>query len=364
MSIYRRKRNGKRSAKFTAEFRYHGKPFRRGGFIDRESASFWLNAQKLKLFRGEVGYIKPMSNAVVIPMIRKFAEHLESRGRDAKYVQVAELRLERLAGECGWVTIGHITEPSLEAWKGSESRQADKRKAIGPRTKNQFIAIAKEFGAWLKRPAGKLPSNPLADVDLMPAKHNDNYRRAATEAELNALLATCGPERRRYYLFRIYQSALRGRTVGRLTWRMLHLDATPPFAKTPAEANKSRKEQKYVLRLDIAQELRNLRKEAKAKADDLVFPNAADLDDLRDDWKNAGVQFDDGRGNGRLDYHALRASLVELGKNAGLTAFQIMEIGGWKNLNTVTRHYNKRSVPADVGAAMERLPTLGKLRRA
>jgi hypothetical protein len=114
----------------------------------------------------------------------------------------------------------------------------------------------------------------------LPAKHNDEYRRAGTVDELNKILATAG-NRRAFYLFRIYQSGLRGRTVAAMRWAWAKLDANPPFVMVPAEWDKSRKPTKYVLRLEIAQELRALRKRTKGKADDKVFANAADAGGLQ-----------------------------------------------------------------------------------
>ncbi len=365
MAIYRRKlRSGKRSRWLTAEFTHRGVVHRKGGFVDREHAKDWLNTEMLRLRRRTTGYVKPMLKAQVIPLVEKFAAHLTASGRDEMYVYIADKRLRRLASECDWLTLEHVTAASLDAWKAGESKQDKRRKAAGARTKNQYVQIAQEFGAWLVKPAGLLAANPLADVTLLPAKHNDEFRRAGTVDELNKLLAVVGPDRRAFYLFRIYQSSVRGKTLAGLTWRMMKLDATPPFIAVPAALDKSRKDAKYVLRFEIAQELRAERKRTKAKADDRVFPVVPTLDDFRADLATAGIDFQHAKDKGRLDYHALRATVVELGKNAGLTAFQLMGILGHKDIRTTMKYYNKQSVPSELGAAMERLPTLGKLRKA
>lgn len=364
MSVYKRKlRSGRRSKLYTAEFTYRGAVHRKGGFVDRDHARDWLSAEMNRLRRRSTGYVKPMLKSAVLPLVERFAAALRADGRDEMYVYTSDKRLRRLASECGWVTLEHVTAASLDNWKVLDTRQDKRRKLAGARTKNQYLATAKQWGEWLAKKAGVLAANPLADVTTLPAKHNDEYRRAGTLEELNKVLAIAG-ERRAFYIFRIYQSSVRGDTLARLTWRMAHLDANPPFLAVPGEIDKGRKDIKYVLRFDVAQELRAERKRTKGKADDLIFPNPVTLDQFKADLSSAGIPFEHAKDKGRLDYHALRGTLVEMGKNAGLTAFQMMELLGHRDIRTTMRHYNKRSVAPELGAAMERLPAVGKVRKA
>jgi integrase len=368
MAIYKktytdRKGKKRKANRWTAEFVLHGKPYRRAGFVDKDHARHWLLSEMNRMRRGETGYVRPMHAAPIMPQIENFIEYLRTaKGCDPEYVYIADTRLKRLAGEAGWKSLGHMTADSLEQWKARPSYWANRpEKPISARTKNQFIDIAQGFGAWLVKPGGMLAANPLAGVEKLRAKHNDAYRRAATEAEFDKLVSTCPSDRRLYYFCRLYQPVRSG-TYGALTWRMAHLDATPPFFASPAAINKSRKDEKHVIRYELAQELRKLKKESRAKADDLMFPDPPTLADLKDDWARAGVAYDDGRGNGRLDFHSFRGTFVEMSKKAGLSALQIMELVGWKDMNTLMKYYNKRSVSHDVGAWMESLPTLGKVR--
>lgn len=365
MSIYRRRnKNGKRQKYYTAEFTYRGVPYRKGGFVDREHAKDWLNTEQLRLRRRATGFVKPLVRAQVGPLIDRFTAKLAADGRDEMYVYTSGKRLHRLAAECGWVILEHVTAESLDSWKVAESRQDKRRKPIGDRTKRQYVQLAQEWGTWLKKPAGVLPSNPLEDVTLPQAKHNDAYRRAATLDELNALLATCPVERRACYVFRVYHASMRRRVMRGLTWRMMRLDANPPFAMVPAELNKSRRDTKYVLRFEVAQELRAERKRSKAKADDLVFPRLLTVDDLRADLAAAGVKFEHAKDYRRLDFHAFRKTLVKLAKAAGLSLDDAGLLLGHKTSATTKKYYDDDAVDPDLGAAMERLPTLGKLRKA
>lgn len=155
---------------------------------------------------------------------------------------------------------------------------------------------------------------------------------------------------------RVY-SALRSKTLKQLTWRMMHLDANPPFAKTPAEINKSRREEKHAIRRDMAAMLHDSRN--GADDDDLVFPNPPTLNDLRDDLKLAGVAFDDGKGNHRLDLHSFRRTLVKFAKQSGLSLEQASLLLGHKCIETTRKYYDEDVVNPELTNAVESLLTLG-----
>jgi integrase len=369
VSIYRRKlRSGKRSKLYTAEFTFRGKTHREGGFPDRDSARQWIAEQTLRLRRHAKGYVKPMLASRVAPLVAEYVAYLHERGRDAMYCYTMDKRLTALAGDCGWLTLGHLSRESMAAWMNAEQTiraGANRGKAMSSRTKNQYLDSAMEFGKWLAKPAvAKLAANPFAGMDKLPAKHNEDYRRAATVEELNKLLASCSAERRLYYLFRIY-TPLRGKTIGQLTWRMMHLDANPPYVETPSEINKSRKVEKHAIRFEVAAELRQEKRRTKAKSDELVFRDAPGLADFRADLAAADVAAHGrDRKTGRLDFHALRASLVSLAKASGLSEFQVMDLLGHTDIRTTMKYYNKASIPAEKGAAVQKLPALGNVRKA
>lgn len=365
MSIYRRKNRSKRSRFYTAEFRFRSRLHRQGGFPDRESAKMWLQAESFKLRRDASGYVKPMLAAAVIPLIDRFVAKLEGKKRDEMYTYTTERRLKRLAADCGWITLGHLTWQSLNDWIEAPQFHVHGKKSVQlqPRTKNQYLDAAVAFGKWLAKPPQKLlPSNPFGDMSKLAAKANDTYRRAGTLEELNRLLAVT--DRRAEYLFRIYHSSIRRRTLRHMQFDWLHLDAAPPFIKVPGEWDKSRREKKYVMRYEIAQELRAEKKRRRTKADDLVFPSIATVDDLRADLIKAGIPFEFGKNHRRLDFHALRRTLVRIGKNVGLSLEQVSALLGHKSITTTQKYYDEDAVAPELGESMERLPTIGKVRSA
>ena len=86
--------------------------------------------------------------------------------------------------------------------------------------------------------------------------------------------------------------------------------------------------------------------------------------DLKSDLESAGIPFDDGKNNRRLDFHALRRTLVRLGKNAGLSLDQCSLLLGHKNPNTTRKYYDDVAVAPEIAAIAERLPVIGQMRRA
>jgi integrase len=359
MSIYRRKIHGKPVGRYVAEFHYRGQLYRQTGLPDRETAKHWINSEQLKLRRGEVGYVKPMLASRVAPLITEYAQSLVTAKRDEHYAYISEKRLTRLAEECGWMTLGHVTTASLERWRDEGPKYRGKR--IGPKTINQIIQTAAEFGKWLRKPKHLLPVNPLADVALLREPGNPEYRRAATQEEFDTLLATCPKPRRLYYLFRLYVP-VRTRAVRLTTWRMMHLDDEQPWILFPAAVNKSRKDERSPIPHFLAAQLRTAKKEAKAKADDPVFAECPTIDDLRADLATAGVAFDDGKGSRRLDFHAFRKTLVRWLKRAGVGMDDASLILHHKDIRTTRKHYDDDAVDPDLTAAVAKLPVVGKLK--
>jgi integrase len=111
---------------------------------------------------------------------------------------------------------------------------------------------------------------------------------------------------------------------------------------------------------EIAQELRAERKRTRAKTDAPIFPSPPTLDDFR----AAGVAFEVAKGRGRLDFHALRRTLIKIAKRAGLSLDQASLLLGHRDLRTTRKYYDEDTVNPDLGDSVERLPSLGKVRRA
>ena len=367
MSAYRRKTTSGRSRFWTAEFEHGGRKFKRGKFVDKKSAEHWKQEQVLLAGRTGVGYVKPMTQAQVVPLIDIFGDSLTEKDCDPHYVYVTTQRLKRLAAECGWNVLGAITRDSLEEWAASDPEWRGKK--IGARTRNQMIEAAVQFGKWLASSrVKKLARNPLAETERQKAKLNENYRRAATIEEINLLLSKCQPGRKLYYLFRLY-CPLRGKTIAALTWGMLKLDGSPPWIELPAAINKSRRIEKSPLRADIAHELSCTRIELEREGyecgdESPVFPYPPSLDDFKADLAAAGVPFCDEKGNRRFDYHAMRKTLVRLLAKAGVSLEKASKLLHHKDIATTRKHYNESAPPAELGESMEQLPKLGEINAA
>jgi integrase len=364
MSIYRRtfkRPDGKtrKSKRFTAEFRHRGQLYRRGGFHDRATAEHWVRTEQLRLSRGEVGMVKPMLAARVLPLIDQYASHLETLKRDDMYVYNTRQRLKKLANEAAWATLTDVTAASFEAWRAG--RPTFRNRRIGGKTLNQYLDHAVEFCAWLVKPKALLAVNPLAGVTKQTAPTNHRYRRAATIDELNLLLATCDQSRRVQYLFRLYVP-IRRDAVANLRWEDLHLDDERPWGEVGAWHNKTRVVDKFAIRLDLAQLLRRLK--SNADATDRVFGELLTVDDLRADLDRAGVAFSDKAGNRRLDFHSFRRTFIKLAKAAGVPLEDAQRALHHRCIATTRKWYDDDQVEQPLTDAVERLPDLTPIRIA
>ena len=368
MSVYRRKKNGKRVGTWTAEFWLNNKLHRRGRFPDRETARHWRDSERLRLQRGDVGYVKPMINSPILPLVDEFTAHLQGRGCDSMYVYTAGVRLRRLARDCGWITLGDITRLSFDRWRTSRPRRDFKAPKKGKskqggvlsqKTLNQYLDTASQFGEWLHKPMMKLGSNPFADATHGKETENDRYRRAATLDEVEALLRVAPAERRRFYTFLLY-CPLRMDTIRHLTWSDVHLDAERPWLQLRPEWNKSRKAEKSSLHSFAAAELRASKGDAKPS--EPVFESIPTLEQLKADWQTAGVEYSEFDGNRRLAFHSFRKTTVTLLKAAGVSLEEAQTHLHHKHITTTKKHYDDDEVTQELSNAVEKMPALGRMR--
>jgi integrase len=360
MSVYRRKNRGKKSTTYFVRFQYEGKLIRRFGFTNRKLAEEWESSERVRLQRRDRGLVRANNNAIIVPLIASYANHLHAMGRSEMYVYTTEQRLKRLCEGACWQTAGDITDSSFEAWRARP--HTFHNKPVGPRTINQFLDTGKHFCAWLVKPMNILTSNPLADVRKARVVQNTFYRRSATMNEVELLMAAAPEDRRAFYQFLLY-CPLRKQTLRELRWEHFDLDAERPVVRIPGEIQKQKVDQTLPIRHDIAHMLRRHR--GNAKPGDAVFPVVPELDDLKADLHAAGVPFSDRGGNRRLDFHAFRRTLVTMMKRAGIGLDVAHVALGHADKRTTEKWYdNDVTDKTPLTQAIEQLPSITPMRIA
>jgi integrase len=365
MSIYRRKywvltakgvREKRTQRHYTIEVRHPVtlKIVRKRGSVDRKVAKV-MEAELIRNFERGMVHMEDVYREHRATPIRKvigeYVENLKTEGNDDKYVETCEDRLFRLAIECNWQTIYDATQTGFEKWRTATKKKGYLGKPTKPKTLNQFLATASSFFKWCRRHK-KIDRNPLEDVEKVKEIHNDRFRRAATPEELGKFLAKLPSDGlRRFYIFLAY-TALRRASLEALRWEDFELTADQPTVTVRGESNKIRRSQTFPLRRDLAKLLIPYEGTPREKA--FAVPT---IDEHKEYLKVAGIPFDDGAGQDRLDIHAFRKTLQSWLEDAGVDVREASKALGHLHLSTTLKSYRpKKAGNADAG--VEKLPKL------
>jgi integrase len=109
--------------------------------------------------------------------------HLRARGCNHRRIGMVRRRLERIASECRFRTLGSMSPERVERWL---VEQADA--GLGASARNGYRESLVGFGNWCRR-TKRLTTNPFADLPRADANSDRRHqRRALTEPELLRLL--------------------------------------------------------------------------------------------------------------------------------------------------------------------------------
>lgn len=342
---------------FTIEVRSpSGELVRQKGPRDRKAAKAAEVDLIRKLERGhfKVGDpYKEFRNTKISETIQAFIDNLRTEGNADMYLYTSQKRLERLAVEMGWRTIFDATRRDFEAWRNQTAKKGRRGKPTKAKTLNQFLATANQFFDWCAE-TERMEFNPLRTVKKIKEIDNVDYRRPATPDELQTFLkALPSDELRRFYIFLAY-TALRRASLEGLTWGDLKINGDEPAVIVRAVTNKVRRQQSFPLRKDVAAMMAAAKEKAKPAGKVFKVPT---IDEHKAYLAKAGIAFDDGKGQHRLDIHAFRKTLHTWMEDAGVDVREASKALGHLHLTTTLKSYRaKRDGKAEAG--VEKLPTL------
>ena len=317
------------------------------GFSDKRATDEKARQHQSQIDRGEVGLVDPFAQhktRLMADHIDDFIASLTGAGRDAKYVYVAEKRLNRILVNSQWKRTTDITLDGFEKWRSKQQENAD---CLSPVTLNQHQDILSGFCNWMVR-RGRMQVNPIASLaKLNTAVDIRRQRRALSDNEVERLLSVSPEPRRTVYLAALL-TGLRRAELEQLRWSDIHLDAPKPFIIARASTTKNAKEAVICLRDDLAVALRALDQSSNMA---FTVPN---MKTFKADLAAAGIVQKDEQKR-IVDFHSLRHTLATNLGRAGVSIRTAMEVMRHSDARLTTKTYTDAAM-LPTAEAIEALP--------
>jgi integrase len=283
----------------------NGKRRRVKGYKDKTATKQLAAKLERNHARGEQGLIDPFKlhrHRAISEQIRDYLANLESEGRDDKYIYVAELRLKRLAAECGWECLADIEPNAFIQWREAERKDTKSKsgrtgKGASATTLNQYLDTARAFTNWcatndrmagIPIAGGRKLANALSSVGKVDGEKR-RKRRGLTDEQVVNILSTSPPERAIVYRVGI-ATGLRRAEIEALRWGDIRLNAIRPYIQLRAEATKARRADTIPLAQSLADELRSI-KPADASDRAPVFKSVPTIAQWKTDLAKAKVPY-------------------------------------------------------------------------
>lgn len=266
---------------------------------------------------------------------------LRRQGRDPRHIQISDWMLTRAAKLGGWVAWKHLTLANVHKLLD------DMEAATGTASyRNKVIMRLKAFTRWAT-PEGW--ANPLAKLKRISERgaKRTRARRAATHAELSALLMAPIPRYRRLaYALAAYNGLRRNEAAGLDAVDIDQDDQTVKVRWKMGEGYDTIPLHPYVV------SLMELDGSTQVIAGHII-PAVPDIKTLKKDLAAAGVAFAD-KGGLRLDYHALRHTFATNLSRAGASSATRRRL--MRHLHeSVTDRYTHADIE-EMAAALSKIP--------
>ena len=348
---------------YTVQIFIDGKPKLVKGYTDKAASAQMGAKMEREKAQGEQGLqdiYKSHRRRTITEHIAEWVAELVQLGRDDAYIAPCKARMERLAKECGWGTLGAISADSFCKWRETAMTNAahnrkDRSKLVpalmASRSKNHYLITLRTFCRWcIKRK--RIGGNPVADVEKVEESGDvRRERRALTAEELQRLLVAI-PEHYRLGYQMLMGTGLRRGELLALRWGDVRLNAPHPFIQLRAATTKSKRADALPLREDLAAVLR------KAKGDDVdadrvvkVLPR---IPTHQKYLAGAGIAWLDDAGR-RADIHCLRHSYGTLLSKGGVSPREAMSLMRHTDMRLTMKVYTDPRI-FDLTGAVEKLP--------
>ncbi len=333
-TVYKKKRDkGKKGACWYFDFTdENGKRCTRKGFTDKGLTVQAASKAENEVMLRKRGLIDPHAEQVAIKKRQPLKEHIDAFERSLskttpKHVKQTINRVKRVVNGCGFTTAGKIDAEEVREWLIEFCEDND----YGNRTYNHYVQGFGSFCNWMVE-TGRLPSNPVAAMQILNAEVDIRHkRRALTPEEFGKLVQSaresgediqcfCGEERARIYILS-YMTGLRRKEIASLTPRSFDLTASPPTVTVAAACSKHRRTDVLPLHTELVEMLQKWLE--SVPADEHLFPRLARRRTwlmVKKDLARVGIPYE--TPEGIADFHAAgrHTHITELLRNgASLT---------------------------------------------
>jgi integrase len=327
-------------------------------FVDRRASEVKFENMRRESEAIASGMTTPDIQKLSLPiqtLAEQYIDALRAAGKDGEHIRIVEWMLNSLIQLGGWQKWSDISPDSmLSILKKLEAN--GKTSAY----RNKYVSRAKAFVNHFLPDGWGHPLRRLRRIREKGCRRT-RERRAATPAELSALLSLRIPAHRHVAYALAALNGLRRNEAEKLQWRDVHLDEPIPFVGIRKKNGNDDSLDCVVLHPYLVDMLAAWRDQ---KLCDQVLPSVPDLKTLVKDWRKAGVEFRDEQGR-RIDYHALRHTFATNLDRSGCsraTKKKLMRhassdvTDGYAHAELVEQRAAIAKLPApDVGAFVSRL---------
>jgi integrase len=269
---------------------------------------------------------------------------------DDKYTAIIRLRMNKLAAECSWSTVGSMRAEAMTRWMARPPQSG-----LAPATLNQYLETAGAFANWCIDKS-YLAGNPLAGIRKADESEKRRRRRGLSEDLLCELLTVAEARGRQLVYLTAMKTGLRRDELKKLQWGDVVLSGPDPRINLRGSANKARREDVIPLDAEMVEAL-TAAKPADAKPSDPVFPKGVPtMRTYKRDLERAGIPYRDGQGR-QADFHALRKSYNMLLAKKGVSPRTAMQLMRHTDIRLTMVDYTDPAL-LDLAGAVEKLPRL------
>ncbi|MEM6394248.1 MAG: site-specific integrase [Planctomycetota bacterium] len=276
--------------------------------------------------------------------VEDYVQDCMTQGHGAAFASIKRSQLRRMLKHTGARRLTDVTVDRVASYLADLKTQG-----LSHRTRNQHRTTVIAWLNWCvcreRLDQHRIDTIPVLNEDLDRRRE----RRAATDEEVEALLAVM-PERRRLVFLAAVFTGLRRGEMNAIERR--DIDLSDRTLRVRPEVGKTAKAAVVPIHDALVEPLREHL--AGMKPNDLVFKPVPQTKTLRRDLAKAGINYRDEHGR-QLDFHAMRTTFATRLLRSGIHPSIARRFTRHGSIATLERHYDKLGLD-DAKRDIDKLP--------